>query len=205
MLARCYCHESTIEETVEKSTIVLNNRLEQFYLKYHREHPRTDLSRIKTIKRSSLGDQTYRTVKTKGAETYGLLLFFKEELGYHTFAEKHLYLACCTALVDLVQLWDRCGWVLTEIEIAETYRHWNRFVSVSYGLESLEQPKRHLADHLIDQIRHFGNPRYYGTWRDESLNKPLRRACRDVSQLTFEASVLSGMRYLLEDELGRHL
>ena len=63
-------------------------------------------------------------------------------------------------------------------------------------------PKHHLMMHLIVRSAHFGNPRFYSTWRDESLNKTLKMACRTTSQATFENSVLTRMQNILAPSAG---
>ena len=40
-------------------------------------------------------------------------------------------------------------------------------------------PKHHLIVHLIDLSEFHGNPTLYATWFDESLNKVLKKACRE--------------------------
>jgi hypothetical protein len=63
-------------------------------------------------------------------------------------------------------------------------------------------PKYHLMFHLLYQSRFHGNPTYYATWLDESLNKTLKAACKHASHMTFEGSVLLKMRELLRDNRG---
>ncbi len=60
-------------------------------------------------------------------------------------------------------------------------------------------PKHHLTFHLLANIHYLGNPTKYATWRDESLNKLLKSACRNASHLRFDISVLLRMRELLAD------
>ena len=60
-------------------------------------------------------------------------------------------------------------------------------------------PKHHMMWHLLDSAVFLGNPRFYATWEDESLNKALKAACKHSSQLCFERSVLLRMREILSD------
>ncbi len=60
-------------------------------------------------------------------------------------------------------------------------------------------PKHHLCLHLIYNLPLHGNPMWYANWRDESLNKVLKACCRNVSQRTFEVSLLLRMRELISD------
>ena len=58
-------------------------------------------------------------------------------------------------------------------------------------------PKHHLLFHLVHGSSFHGNPRVYANWEDESLNRLLKATCRNVSQVSFDASVLARMRELL--------
>jgi hypothetical protein len=60
-------------------------------------------------------------------------------------------------------------------------------------------PKHHLCFHLVANLSRHGNPSFYANWRDESLNRVLKACCRNVSQRTFEASLLLRMRDLISD------
>ncbi len=63
-------------------------------------------------------------------------------------------------------------------------------------------PKHHLMFHLFFKTPFLGNPLYYATWFDESLNKTLKAACKNAALGTFEGSVLLKMRFLLKDARG---
>ena len=58
-------------------------------------------------------------------------------------------------------------------------------------------PKHHWAFHLVHSIQRQGNPAFYATWMDESLNKVLKGCCRQTAQSTFETSVLVRMGEVL--------
>jgi hypothetical protein len=60
-------------------------------------------------------------------------------------------------------------------------------------------PKHHLCFHLVGNLLWHGNPIWYANWRDESLNRVLKACCRNVSQRTFDASLLLRMRELISD------
>ena len=77
----------------------------------------------------------------------------------------------------------------------------NRHVALMTPFEAF-LPKHHIMWHLIANIGLHGNPSWYSAWLDESLNKVLKSACRNVSQMTFEASVLLNMRELLAPALS---
>ena len=55
-------------------------------------------------------------------------------------------------------------------------------------------PKHHLWIHMTARSERNGNPRLVANFLNESLNKLLKGACRNCSQMTFEKSVLWKMR-----------
>ena len=57
--------------------------------------------------------------------------------------------------------------------------------------------KHHLMFHPLYRAASLGNPRLYSSWLSEAKNKVLKMACRQVSQATFEATVLFRMRAAL--------
>ena len=59
-------------------------------------------------------------------------------------------------------------------------------------------PKHHLMFHPLYMAASLGNPRLYSSWLSEAKNKVLKMACRQVSQATFEATVLFRMRAALQ-------
>jgi len=64
-------------------------------------------------------------------------------------------------------------------------------------------PKHHLAFHLVHNIQRQGNPAFYATWMDESLNKVLKGCCKQTSQATFETSALIRMNQVLRSGTKR--
>jgi hypothetical protein len=61
-------------------------------------------------------------------------------------------------------------------------------------------PKHHIILHALAEANEKGNPWFYGSWLDESLNKLLKGCCRGASQLTFEETVLAKVSELLKEE-----
>ena len=45
----------------------------------------------------------------------------------------------------------------------------------------------------MEDLPRLGNPTLYSNWLDEALNRVLKKACRGISQRTFEASLLVRM------------
>ncbi len=58
-------------------------------------------------------------------------------------------------------------------------------------------PKHHLWCHLVAECQALGNPRFYQTFLDESLNSTLKGCCRGAHQAVFERTVLRRMHEVL--------
>ena len=150
-----------------------------------------------------IGSSADRKLKTRAAETWGVLLFLVETFSAHREsgrlgpdADRMLEAAKC--LVDLVTIMKSSDWAMAAVEVGSLLESWKRFCALTNDQESLRTPKRHIMWHFVVMAGYLGNPRYYANWRDESLNKVLKAACRDVSQATFEQTVLLSMPFLLE-------
>ena len=109
-------------------------------------------------------------------------------------------LEAARALVAMVQVWEREGTNMSPSATQQCFDHWVVFLRHTAEVEDVHIPKRHLVAHLLSQMAQFGNPRRYSTWRDESLNRVFKAACRTTSQVTFECCVLNRMKELLSKE-----
>ena len=100
------------------------------------------------------------------------------------------------SLLDMLGIWKRAGWRLTRDELVMTYEKFNTFIRLTPG-SRFEYPKRHLAVHLVKDATRLGNPSAYANWRNESDNKLLKQASREISQATYNTSVLSAMVHIM--------
>ena len=192
-----FARGSNQDEIVANSLTVIKSRLNAWYRARHSLARREKMTRVHEFTSKMLGDKGAGKVKTKGAETWGVLLWLLKELESKPNVPALARLAAgVRSLEEMVLVWSHGSWKLTPMEIQTSYDCFNRFVAMTDGLEELEIPKRHMAMHLIRDLAHYGNPRWYANWTNESLNRVLKNACRQVSQLTFEVSVLSAMRWL---------
>ena len=185
------------EEQVDHGVNVLKYQLRAWYRTRHRERPRETLTRINDITPKMLGESpNTQKLKTKGAETWGLLLFladfFESHLGQLEDGARELASAA-RALVRMCEVFDGCGWVMSAPSMQVAIDAWKEHCALTSHLEGLYTPKRHVIVHMLQGMMWFGNPRFYANWEDESLNKTLKKACRLVSQTTFEPGVLLRM------------
>ena len=82
-------------------------------------------------------------------------------------------------------------------EIQESFDCWNRFLFLTQAYDEMRIPKKHLVSHLLANMHFHGNPRRYAVWRDESLNRCLKKCCRTILQVSFEPHVLLRMPEML--------
>ena len=103
-----------------------------------------------------------------------------------------------TMLVRLVGTMDEHEFTMPDHAVQHSLDLWKRFLVLTDDIEVLHTPKRHLIAHMIQTIPLLGNPRMYANWLDESLNKVLKKACHEISQATFEQSLLIRMPDILD-------
>lgn len=201
---RYWVSTGTIEERLQNTCIMLKVKLDAFFEGRHRQNPLEQLTQINDFTVGMLGDKDTRTVGTKGAETWSLILFFVEELKAHPhIIDQPRILRACEALVELITTWQHASWVLTAQELETCFNAWSTFIELTYGIATLEIPKRHLSLHLMRELKVFGTPRFYSVWTDESLNKTLKATCREVHQHTFDYHVLASMNSILRKQEPR--
>ena len=190
----------TIEEIIENSCLLIRHQLKAFYREYKAANPRESLSRV-TFSRKKIGSNSDRKLRTKGAQTWGFLLFLVSVLQQRAIVTGDLgpsLLAAGKAMVGLVRLWQNCGSRLSAEELQKCWDCWTCFLHHTEEVAELEVPKRHLTAHLLQKMAWFGNPRLYANWGDESDNKLMKASCRTVSQQTFDKFLLLRMKVLME-------
>ena len=64
------------------------------------------------------------------------------------------------------------------------------------------QPKHHVIFHPLQETMEKGNPWFYSAWLDESLNKILKAASGNASNLQFDRTVLLRMKELMKSRTG---
>jgi hypothetical protein len=199
------------DERIQLACIMLTNALKRFYRERHEADRDENLTRINALKPKMVGKRDEPILKTKGAETWGLLLFLVEtfeKYGAHIVSDVENfsaaeYLVAAKELVLMVQVMSRGHCKLARPELDRLMDHWKRFVTLTEHVDELEQPKRHAVSHMVHGAERLGNPHWYACWFDEALNKTLKKCCQFRSQATFEQAVLYHMPGLLQRKLSR--
>ena len=195
-----YGRHGTSEEVVANAILAVKVELRVWYRARHAARPDERLTRVGKVTHKMLGTAADKRLKTKGAETWGILLLLVD-----TFRAKRALLPryvdrllrAGEALVRLIRLFDAAPTRVQPDTIHEAFAAYTRFVRLTNDIPEMRIPKRHVVVHLLARLHDLGNPNIYANWFDESLNKLLKSACRAVSQSTFEASLLARMDALL--------
>ena len=191
----------TADEILELAVMTCRQKLLQWYKARHALYPTEQLTRVSDLTTSMLSDEDGRKVKTKAAETWGVLLFLLDELhtaNLHIVPDATDLLAAGRALENTIGLWDSCEWRLTDKDIQKSYDYLTKFLQLTHRFEHMHTPKRHLCTHLLSNLAQHGNPRMYSTWMDESLNKQIKKCCRELSQTTFDIVLLASVKELFK-------
>ena len=193
----------TEEEQLATAVLLFRHELMQWYKDRHRECPDENLTRLADFTAKMMGTRHSKACKTKGAETYGLLVFLVFFLGKHTdkLGSRGVRLQRAGhALQRMVGVWkvaagdgSRC---LTGSAQQRAFNFYCEHMQLM-APEDAFTPKHHIMMHLLVNTRDLGNPLLYATWRDEALNKTLKLACRETSRTGFERTLLLRMREIL--------
>ena len=100
------------DEVIEIGLQIFGQYLSDWYSARKRSHPEEVLTHISDVTRKMVGDPSDRRLKTKGAETWGLLLFLSDELTSRWRAlgeEGDRLREAAACLVTMCQTWDAHG------------------------------------------------------------------------------------------------
>ena len=199
--ARVFAGGTTQDELIENSVIALSSRLQLFYRQEHARRPEKKMTRVNRITPKMVGTANDPVLKTKGAETFGVLKLLVNLLGnrVNLFPRHADFLAAGKHLVDLMELWSNAEWRLTPGQIDQSMFHFNAFIDLVGADLDMQTPKLHLMAHMVFELEFLGNPKFYANWHDEALNKLLKKCCRGIAHATFDESVLSSMQLALKE------
>ena len=122
-----YGTSGTAEENVQNALLAIRHQLLQFYRRRHQENPSEQLTRLNDLTPKMVGTSAHPTLKTKGAETWGLSLFliwlyrqYAHRLGEHWLR----IVQAGEALVRVVELMteNKGRWVLPEAALKDNAR-----------------------------------------------------------------------------------
>ena len=199
LLAGTWGLGATQEETAEIGSQILRSDLDAWYKNRHRQFPDERLTRV-MLTAKKLGKPSDPQLKTKAAQTYGVLLYLADKLRLNMHrlgGDADRFLGAANALVELLDIFKSCGTRMPISRIQAAFSAYHRFLSLTADDLEMLQPKRHLILHMLRKIKLQGNPKALANWQVETLNRLLKQTCRTTSQKTFESSVLLRMHVLL--------
>jgi hypothetical protein len=193
------------DEMLKAAAMVCKNALFSWYKKRHADKPHERLTHLSDLTHKMLGSKDAPKLKAKAAECWGVALFLIDQLALHADrvgADGQRLLQAGRHLAHMVTVWHSFKWIVPEQEQEDIMASYNAHVALMAPF-TCYTPKHHLMYHLVQDTGYLGNPDSYACWLDESLNRQLKLCCRNVSQSTFECSVLLSMRDLLKPSSSR--
>ena len=137
--------------------------------------------------------------KAKAAESKGMMFFCEWLLNEHMDklqrkgGDFHLLarflLASCAAAVKFENLLDSYDRYIPREGRLELWKTYMQFLSLYQRSGGAFVGKHHQMMHLLHRIYRRGNPRHYGTYKDESLNGVIAKIARSCHRSSFGLSV----------------
>ena len=210
LVAKLWGEHGSGEETFKVNLGALSAALHAWYGRRHRSYRQEGLARIHALTTEHLGDPAHgsRKPSTKGAETYGLLLFCIYVLEAHRgrlSAVAAPLVEACRCMARIVELFKVPPANFARNLLQEAFDCLNAcYARTKYIVDDMDTGKRHLCVHLLKDTLWLGNLDIYANWYDDSLNKMFKAYLKQVSQSTFEPFVLLRMRDGLKLEAQRY-
>ena len=191
---RSSCHSDF--DHLQMSVMRIKESISSFYDKYAHLFPLEQLTRITNLTEKHIGvNRGQPFFKAKAAQTWGVILWAYYFCLDFTFDNPNW----CIAVEALVQYWRVCQKSPRKLSATE---HGSLLSTMTTHLTAIKGllpyiPKHHLWLHLSEEAGSKGNPVYYDTFVDETLNRLLKQACMGAHQCTFEQTVNCRMKDLL--------
>ena len=192
----------TVSEGLQLAVNRLRGALWDWYKERHEKFPKENLTKLAELTHKMLGTPADPLLKTKAAETWGLVHFCVDKTLEHRHALGRTGLPLHEAgkcIVEHIQVMKNHGCRLPASAIQSLHdtlkRHLLSLIDIAEDLPfEWELPKHHLWVHMVNRVSKTGNPRLVDNFLNESLNKLLKSTCKYASQITFERSVLYKMK-----------
>lgn len=186
-----------LDETSAMTMLQLRQHLTKWYSDWSHHNPGQQLTQVDNLDVGMLGPRDRPMMSTKGAETKGLIEFsmhildkYRAPLG----ARARPLFRCGEAIRELVSVMDTAPRVMRPNDVQ---RFHDAFLTLArFWVEAglTRKPKMHLLMHLVGGCGFAGNPGWFTTFEDESLNKALANVCRAAHRANFELRVMAHFR-----------
>lgn len=186
--------DGTLDTRIINSVMRIKTELWDFYKRYREANPGADVTELENLTPGMLGKNNARMLSTKAAETKYLVPFCLEVLARHAARIPVLLVRQYTAIGECMQGLNRemssQGFVMEPSSIQAMYDFLLRLYVNWEAAELPCKPKLHQLMHMVDRAAFQGNPAFYATWADETLNKVLAALGRQAHRTVWECRVL---------------
>ena len=146
-----------LDQHVATDLLAMGRESDSCYKARHGEFPAAVQSRIKNFGKGIVGKPPEQMMASKGAESWGLLLFvvdcLNKKRGRLGEMGGRLHDAG-SALCQMMHVFDRAGPRLTALERNQCWHFWHRYCTLTQGLPELHIPKGHLILHMLGHLDH---------------------------------------------------
>ena len=117
-------NQATQHEGLLVACASIKSELRHWYKQRRRLHPTEDLTRIASFSHRLVGTRAEPVLKTKGAETYGFMLFLTDAMKpfpNRFGTEGRAFLEAMLSLEKMIQIWKRCHRVMSRCDIEDLF------------------------------------------------------------------------------------
>ena len=183
---------ASLEDRRNATVLIIREDLTRFYQHFLAVKGK-QLTQISELTPKMLGKRRAQKLKFKETETWGFLLWVQNVqsriAGCLGEAVPTVKLAT-DSLVAWMDTINEAGRLVSDSAQAKLCDCVRQHMAALRELEFAVIPKHHLWVHLTVGVRKLGNPRFYWTFLDESLNGNIKKIARRCHQATFERRVL---------------
>jgi len=181
------------EEMYNLGIIHMRKRIRDYHTKMTRANPQYKLSRIDKLTVGMLGDLEKHKpcLKAKGGETSDLTCFCVDlaKEFRHTSENMKMLHRSGEALLALKTTFETNHRRIDSQTFTKSFDDVKRMI-IYYKLAGGHLvPKFHRVLHLVGRMLYHGNPKYYGTWQDESENGMVKNQAVMTHALRFVEGV----------------
>ena len=199
VLLDCGCWDppqGTEPERLQVAVMCMRAELWRWYGERAKTHRGENLTRLADLTPKMLGTRAQPKLRTKAAETWGILLFVTDMLTKYAANvgdTARTLREAGTAAITHMEICSANPVSLPARAVQDLFDTMIKHLRLIEGL-GIYTPKHHLWIHMVASAPFLGNPRSLSNFLNESDNKTLKQVCTGCSQLTFESSVLFKMR-----------
>ena len=186
------CRGTTEDEIVQIGVMLLRAELWEWYGQRQRETKGMKMSKLNNLTLQMLGGKSKPTLKTKADETKWLTFFAIDMLSKFPVASNKQYKPMLEAgleLANYIRILDCNPMKLSEAEITNLLECGKRHLLLLEEAGVPYTPKHHLFLHMTVRTARKGNPRFYATFLDESLNGKIAKICRSCHRSKIQGRV----------------